>query len=189
MMKVYQSAGGGGMPDMGDPAMWGPVKSSWCCRHTGRGCPTPPPPPPPPPTLPPPPPPPPTTLPPPPPTLPPPPPPPPPTLPPPPPTTTHCPFDCNAGYNDLGPLQWVKGWSGAKKVYCCQTVQKGCPSELPPPSGLPPSGAAPEPDNFQFDCNAGYHECYHCLVLQWSPAKLQYCCKTENKGCKWNTTA
>merc|ERR1712187_488208 len=40
---------------------------------------------------------------------------------------------------------------------------------------------------FQWDCNAGYHNCYHCLKLSWSPAKMQYCCKTENKGCKCNT--
>merc|ERR1712113_980810 len=102
-------------------------------------------------------------------------------------TTTKCPFDCNAGYNDLGPMQWVKGWSGAKKVFCCRTVHRGCPSELPPPSGLPPSGVPPVPDTFQYDCNAGYHACFHCLVQQWSPAKLSYCCKTANKGCKWNT--
>merc|ERR1712066_1134323 len=38
------------------------------------------------------------------------------------PTTSPCPFDCNAGYNELGPLQWVKGWSGAKKLYCCSTA-------------------------------------------------------------------
>merc|ERR1719502_2098902 len=105
------------------------------------------------------------------------------------PTTTHCPIDCNAGYNDLGPMQWVKGWSAAKKLYCCRTVQRGCPSQLPPPSGLPPSGEPPEPDTFQYDCNAGYHDCYHCLVLQWSPSKLNFCCKTANKGCKWNTKA
>merc|ERR1719436_2322480 len=121
----------------------------------------------------------------------PPPPPPPPTPPPPPPpppaTTTHCPFDCNAGYDDLGPLQWVKGWSAAKKLYCCKLFQKGCPSELPPPSGLPPSGQPPEPDSFQYDCNAGYHDCYHCLVLQWSPQKLKYCCDTQQKGCKSTT--
>eukprot|EP00959_Pyramimonas_sp_CCMP1952_P386764 8105733-Pyramimonas_sp.AAC.1 len=27
-------------------------------------------------------------------------------------TTSPCPIDCNAGYNDLDPLQWVRGWSG-----------------------------------------------------------------------------
>merc|ERR1719359_515568 len=31
----------------GDPLTWGPIKSAWCCHHTGRGCPTTPPPPPP----------------------------------------------------------------------------------------------------------------------------------------------
>merc|ERR1712066_1035947 len=104
-------------------------------------------------------------------------------------TTSQCPIDCNAGYNDLGPFQWVKGWSGAKKIFCCKTAHWGCPSELPPPSGEPPSGEPPEPDTFHYDCNAGYHNCYHCLKLSWSPAKMQYCCKTENKGCKWNTHA
>merc|ERR1712222_264848 len=118
---------------------------------------------------------------------PPPPPPPAPAPPPPPPapvpTTTHCPIDCNAGYNDLGPQQWVKGWSAAKKIYCCRTANRGCPSELPPPSGAPPSGIPGEPDTFQYDCNAGYHHCAGCLKLQWSPAKIQFCCSTQHKGC------
>merc|ERR1719181_733076 len=145
----------------GDPMLWGPIKSAWCCHHTGRGCPTTRPPPAPPITMP-------VTL---------------------PPTTTHCPFDCNAGYQDLGEFQWVKGWSAAKKVYCCKHYSKGCPSQLPPPSGLPPSGEPPLPDTFKYDCNAGYHNCFHCLKLQWSPAKMQFCCKTANKGCQWNTKA
>jgi hypothetical protein len=141
-----------------------------------------------------------TTVPPPPPTLPPTPPPPAPPVPPPPvppvvppvttpAPTTHCPIDCTAGYNDLGPMQWVKGWSAAKKIYCCKTAQRGCPSQLPPPSGIPPSGEPPKPDTFHYDCNAGYHNCYHCLVLQWSPAKLKFCCDTQQRGCKWNTKA
>lgn len=162
---------------------WGPAKKAWCCKHTGIGCAQPAPPPPP---LPPAPPPPPPT----PPPRPAPPPPPPPASPPTLlPTTTHCPFDCSAGYDDLDEFQWVKGWSGAKKLYCCKTVQKGCPSQLPPPSGLPPSGEPAEPDDFHYDCDAGYHDCYHCLVLQWSASKLDYCCKNQNKGCKWNTHA
>jgi hypothetical protein len=106
-----------------------------------------------------------------------------------PPTTTKCPFDCNAGYNELGEFQWVKGWSAAKKLYCCRTAKKGCPSELPPPSGKPQGDAPAEPDSFKYDCNAGYHDCYECLVRQWSPLKLSYCCKEQNKGCKWNTKA
>jgi len=112
----------------------------------------------------------------------------PPTTPAPKPTTTHrtttkCPFDCNAGYNDLGPLQWVKGWSGEKKIYCCHMAQRGCPSQLPPPSGLPQGSAPPEPDTFQYDCVAGYHNCPACLIRQWSPAKIAYCCRTQGKGC------
>merc|ERR1712228_136712 len=71
-----------------------------------------------------------------------------------------------------------------KKLYCCKTANKGCPSELPPPSGLPPSNAPPEPDNSVYDCDAGYHHCMHCLELSWSPKKIDYCCKKEHKGCK-----
>jgi len=99
------------------------------------------------------------------------------------PSTTKCPFDCNAGYNDLGPTQWVKGWSGAKKIYCCKTANRGCPSQLPPPSGLPQDDIPGEPDTFQYDCNAGYHHCAGCLKKQWSPNKIRYCCTNEHKGC------
>jgi hypothetical protein len=99
-------------------------------------------------------------------------------------TTTPCPIDCNAGYNDIDPLQWVRGWSGQKKLYCCKTANKGCPSELPPPSGLPPSGEPPEPDSHVYDCDAGYHHCMHCLVESWSPKKIDYCCKNFHKGCR-----
>merc|ERR1712151_1348599 len=103
-------------------------------------------------------------------------------------TTSPCPYDCNQGYNEW-PMQWVKGWSGAKKLYCCKTAQRGCPSELPPPSGLPPSGIPGEVDTGPYDCNAGYHPCYHCLVHQWSPMKLKWCCEQKNKGCQSNTPA
>jgi hypothetical protein len=99
-------------------------------------------------------------------------------------TTTPCPIDCNAGYNDLDPLQWVRGWSGQKKLYCCKTANRGCPSELPPPSGAPPSGKPAEPDTSVYDCDAGYHHCMHCLVESWSPQKIDYCCKNFHKGCK-----
>jgi len=99
-------------------------------------------------------------------------------------TTSPCPIDCNAGYNDLDPLQWVRGWSGEKKIYCCKTANKGCPSELPPPSGLPQGDAPPEEDKSEYDCDAGYHHCMHCLELSWSPGKIAYCCKNQHKGCK-----
>lgn len=151
--------------------LWSFDKKGWCCKHYGVGCPTTPPP-----------------------TPAPPPPPAPAARPPPPPpairpaisTTSPCPFDCNAGYNEW-PLQWVKGWTGAKKIYCCKTVGRGCATELPPPSGLPPSGIPGEQDTGPYDCNAGYHNCFHCLRQQWSPTKLQWCCTNMNKGCQSNT--
>ena len=58
-------------------------------------------------------------------------------------STSSCPYDCNAGYDEW-PMQWVKDWGGGKKDYCCERVGRGCPSELPPPSGIPPSGAIAE---------------------------------------------
>lgn len=118
------------------------------------------------------------------PTAPPPPPPPaPPPLAPPALTTTPCPINCDEGYNDLDPLQWVRGWSGAKKIWCCKTAHRGCPSELPPPSGQPPSGLPPEPDTSIYDCDAGYHECMHCIREAWSQAKIDYCCREEHRAC------
>jgi len=103
-------------------------------------------------------------------------------------TTSSCPYDCNAGYDEW-PQQWVKGWGGAKKLYCCQTVQKGCPSQLPPPSGEAPSGEPAAPDMGPYDCNAGYHPCYTCLVKHWSSNKLGWCCTQKNIGCQSNTPA
>jgi len=145
--------------DCKSQGLWSFDQKGWCCQHYGVGCPTTPP----------------AT----------------PAPPPPPPpkpvsTTTPCPFDCNAGYNEW-PNQWVKGWAGAKKLYCCRTAGRGCPSELPPPSGLPPSGLPGEQDTGPYDCNAGYHPCFHCLKLHWSPKKISWCCTNMNKGCQSNT--
>merc|ERR1719411_2390789 len=148
--------------DCKSQGLWSFDKKGWCCKKYGVGCPTTPPPTPAPR------------------------PPPPPPPPPPPSTTSPCPYDCTAGYDEW-PMQWVKGWSGAKKLYCCKTAHRGCPDELPPPSGIPNDGRPPEPDTFQYDCNAGYHPCYHCLLTQWSSKKLQYCCTNFNKGCQSNT--
>merc|ERR1712107_791019 len=62
-------------------------------------------------------------------------------------TTTPCPIDCNAGYNDLDPLQWVRGWSG-EKALLLQDSQQGLPigaaPALRPASIGCPSGARPE---------------------------------------------
>merc|ERR1712113_888952 len=159
---------------------WSVGKKAWCCDHMGQGCPTTPPPAPPPPPTP---------------IIIPSPPAPPPPMPAPAPapapapmpiiSTSSCPFDCNAGYDEW-PMQWVKGWAGAKKLYCCKTVGRGCPSELPPPSGAPPSGLPAEPDTGPYDCEAGYHPCYTCLEKHWSANKLNWCCQKKGKGCKSN---
>merc|ERR1712110_633705 len=101
-------------------------------------------------------------------------------------TTSSCPYDCNAGYDEW-PMQWVKGWGGAKKVYCCRTAGRGCASELPPPSGIPPSGLPPAADTGPYDCVAGYHPVYTCLEKHWSANKLNWCCNKKGKGCKSNT--
>merc|ERR1719411_401467 len=150
--------------DCKSQGLWSFDKKGWCCKHYGTGCPTTHPPTPAPRPAPP--------------------------APKPLPrsTTSPCPFDCTAGYNEW-PQQWVKGWSGAKKLYCCRTIGRGCPSELPPPSGLPPSGLPPAPDTGPYDCNAGYHPCFHCLRQQWSPNKLAWCCTNQQKGCQSNTPA
>jgi len=103
-------------------------------------------------------------------------------------TTSSCPYDCTAGYDEW-PMQWVKGWGGAKKIYCCQTASKGCDSELPKASGLPPSGIPAAPDKGPYDCQAGYHPCFICLVKHWSANKLSWCCTEKNLGCKSNTPA
>lgn len=101
-------------------------------------------------------------------------------------TTSSCPYDCNAGYDEW-PNQWVKGWGGAKKIYCCKTKKVGCASDLPKPSGVAQSDIPAAPDTGPYDCEAGYHNCYTCLVKHWSANKLDWCCAQKNKGCKSNT--
>ena len=34
-------------------------------------------------------------------------------------------YDCNAGFEN-----WQVGWSNAKMDFCCQTQQKGCPTQV-----------------------------------------------------------
>jgi len=103
-------------------------------------------------------------------------------------STSSCPYNCDAGYAEW-PDQWVKGWGGAKKLYCCRTAKKGCPSQLPPPSGIPASGIPAAPDAGPYDCQAGYHPCFTCLVKHWSANKLNWCCHHKNLGCQSNTPA
>merc|ERR1711972_150195 len=56
-------------------------------------------------------------------------------------------------------------WDMGKKVWCCSTQGKACPPTAPP-TPPPPTTSLP------FDCNAGYHGCYHCIIKQWSVSKL-----------------
>jgi len=98
-------------------------------------------------------------------------------------TTTSCPFDCGADYDDW-PMQWVKGWSGAKKLYCCRTANRGCPDELPKQTNIPQANVPGEPDLGPYNCHAAYQSCYSCIVAHWSTLKINFCCREHNIGCK-----
>merc|ERR1712187_27248 len=63
-----------------------------------------------------------------------------------------------------------------KKAFCCQTQGKGCPPTAPPTTPGPTT-------SLPYDCNAGYHGCYHCLIKQWSVSKLAWCCAHMGRGC------
>merc|ERR1712039_305184 len=56
------------------------------------------------------------------------------------------------------------------KAFCCRTQGKGCPPTAPPTTPGPAT-------SLPYDCNAGYHGCYHCLLKQWSVSKLAWCCQ------------
>jgi len=88
-------------------AAWSEPKKQWCCVHARRGCPT-------------------TT--------------PvrptiqipvpvpapaPPVFQVPPAPVTSLPFDCNAGF-----VNWVAGWSWAKKAWCCAHANRGCQNQI-----------------------------------------------------------
>merc|ERR1711862_642862 len=86
-------------------------------------------------------------------------------------TTTSEPYCCKS-----------KGlWSLDKKAWCCKHYGAGCPTTAPPaptpPTPPPPTTSLP------YDCNAGYHGCYHCLIKQWSVSKLAWCCQHMGRGC------
>merc|ERR1712014_468281 len=83
-------------------------------------------------------------------------------------------YDCAAGFSN-----WQRGWSEGKKAFCCRTQGKGCPPTAPPTPPPPPAPTTSLP----YDCNAGYHGCYHCLLKQWSVAKLAWCCQHTGRGC------
>jgi len=60
--------------------------------------------------------------------------------------------DCKDGLTD-----WARGWSDAKKKYCCDLEGTGC----------------------YFDCMAGIQQ----WEKGWSEKKQSYCCEFEGKGC------
>eukprot|EP00930_Biecheleria_cincta_P100775 TRINITY_DN923_c0_g1_i10.p1 TRINITY_DN923_c0_g1~~TRINITY_DN923_c0_g1_i10.p1 ORF type:complete len:593 (+),score=99.63 TRINITY_DN923_c0_g1_i10:49-1779(+) len=74
--------------------------------------------------------------------------------------STSEPFDCEAGY-----WNWEKGWSIAKKHWCCDYKSRGCPRVT---TSLP------------FDCDAGLSN----WQQGWSISKKQWCCAHQNKGCE-----
>uniref|UniRef100_A0A6U8WXA0 Uncharacterized protein n=1 Tax=Zooxanthella nutricula TaxID=1333877 RepID=A0A6U8WXA0_9DINO len=74
-------------------------------------------------------------------------------------------FDCKADY-----LDWVRGWSDAKRDYCCQR------------SGLSCEKAAERQRsqaNSDFDCDEGLVD----WEMGWSAGKQSWCCTHRSKGC------
>jgi len=74
------------------------------------------------------------------------------------PLATSAAFDCDAGY-----LNWEKGWSTAKKSWCCTRMSRAC-----------------DP----FDCDFGYAE----FQTTWSATKRTWCCKDAGRGCTTSST-
>lgn len=98
-------------------------------------------------------------------------------------TTSSCPYDCEMDYNDW-PMQWVKGWAGAKKLYCCKTANRGCPDQLPQQTDIPQDTVEGERDMGPYDCHAAYQSCYECVIRHWSTIKIEWCCTEKGIGCK-----
>eukprot|EP00931_Biecheleriopsis_adriatica_P091316 TRINITY_DN65202_c0_g1_i1.p1 TRINITY_DN65202_c0_g1~~TRINITY_DN65202_c0_g1_i1.p1 ORF type:complete len:370 (-),score=67.77 TRINITY_DN65202_c0_g1_i1:75-1184(-) len=79
---------------------------------------------------------------------------------------TSAPFDCDAGFQN-----WKKGWSSAKKRWCC--------SEL---------GVACEQDRRHIEASSAPYDCYSGDDLRsWSSGKKLWCCHESNIAC--STTA
>lgn len=77
-------------------------------------------------------------------------------------------YDCEAGWD-----KWEVSWSLAKKAYCCQVGQKGCPSGNWTPAF-----------NGPFDCAQGSAN----WEAGWSPQKKVWCCSHKHLGCPQTTT-
>lgn len=106
-------------------------------------------------------------------------------------TTTT--YDCANGDSE--------SWEVHKKVACCLSTGKGCPTVAPPPptsaTAAPPATAPPPPPppttqqapspapSKPYDCDAGLSN----WEAGWSPAKKDWCCANEApKGCPVTTS-
>jgi len=69
-------------------------------------------------------------------------------------------YDCNVGYS-----RWKAEWSVAKKMYCCDKVQTGCPVK----------------GTINVDCQTGF-ETWH---TGWGVAKKELCCKHWEWTTEW----
>jgi len=63
---------------------------------------------------------------------------------------------------------WERGWTVAKKLWCCKNEAKGCSTT----TSLP------------YDCNAGYSN----WQAGWSVGKKHWCCAYVQKGCTTTTS-
>jgi len=77
----------------------------------------------------------------------------------PPDTTTDCRWNCEEGFHN-----WEKGWSDAKKAFCCKAMGRGCATTTT-------EGA--------YDCNEGYSN----WAQGWSTGKKAFCCHTRGLAC------
>lgn len=93
-----------------------------------------------------------------------------------PPTSTPAPYDCRAGY-----MSWERGWSNAKKVYCCLHAQRACPTAPPPTpvtttlqprlvvrQAVPPIDCQTRPANW---------------ADVWTSSEKDWCCRSDGVGC------
>jgi len=102
-------------------------------------------------------------------------------------------FDCDADFS-----QWEKGWSDAKKRFCCKTEKRGCEEEHVVPYHCQSEDQDSWPlskQNYccvnhkvgclQYDCAAGLQ----FATTGWSQPKQEFCCKRFKEGCPFDCQA
>jgi len=93
------------------------------------------------------------------------------------------PYDCDRDY-----VIWDVAWSQRKRMYCCETEGRGCPTtafpattpEVPPtPPPTPPvtPTRTPPPTGDPHNCAIGE-------PVDWSRRKRRWCCRVHHKGCR-----